>query len=78
MAPAFANGKDYFIAEDKLSITYNESVITAINDVLENAQVVNVTYYNLQGMASDKPFSGLNVVVTRYSNGNATVEKIIK
>ena len=78
MAPAATSGKEYFIAEDRIPVTYNESVITAINDVLENAQVVNVTYYNLMGVASDEPFSGVNVVVTRYSNGNATVEKIIK
>ena len=78
MAPAVAAGKDYFIAENKITVTYNESVITAVNDVLESAQVVDVTYYNLMGIASDKPFAGVNVVVTRYSNGKSTVEKIVK
>lgn len=78
MAPAATAGKDYFIAENKITVTYNESVITAINDVLESAQVIDVTYYNLMGIASDKPFSGVNVVVTRYSNGKSTVEKVVK
>ena len=78
MAPANNQGKDYFIAEKKVTVTYNESIQTAINDVLESANVISVTYYNLQGMASDKPFNGLNVVVTRYDNGKATVQKVVK
>lgn len=75
--------KNYVVpwdVEDQSVVTPNpnESGITAINDVLESAQVVDVTYYNLMGIASDKPFSGVNVVVTRYSNGKSTVEKVVK
>ena len=78
MAPTDNQGKDYFIAEKKVTVTYNESITTAINDVLESANVISVTYYNLQGMESNKPFNGLNVVVTRYDNGKATVQKVVK
>ena len=35
----------------------------------------NVTYYNLQGTSSDKPFKGMNIVVTRYANGKVVTEK---
>ena len=78
MAPTDNQGKDYFIAEKKVTVTYNESITTAINDVLEGANVISVTYYNLMGVASDKPFNGLNVVVTRYDNGKSTVQKVVK
>ncbi|MBO4814564.1 MAG: hypothetical protein J5523_06365 [Muribaculaceae bacterium] len=78
MAPTDNQGKDYFIAEKKVTVTYNESITTAINDVLESANVISVTYYNLMGVASDKPFNGLNVVVTRYDNGKSTVQKVVK
>ena len=41
-------------------------------------EVVSTTYYNAQGMQSDKPFDGLNIVVTRYSNGTTSTTKVIR
>lgn len=35
----------------------------------------SVRYYNLQGMESDSAFSGLNIVVTTYTNGRTATEK---
>ena len=36
------------------------------------------TYYNAQGISSDKPFDGLNIVITRYSDGSTTAVKVVK
>lgn len=40
-------------------------------------QVQSVTYYNLAGMAQQRPFSGVNIVVTRYTDGSTTTSKRI-
>ncbi len=40
-------------------------------------QVQSVTYYNLAGMAQQRPFSGVNIVVTRYTDGSTTTAKRI-
>lgn len=51
---------------------------TAISTTSISKQVVSNTYYNVAGMASDKPFSGINIVVTRYSDGSHTATKIMR
>ena len=43
-----------------------------------NGEVVSVTYYNLQGVQSSRPFNGINIVVTRYSNGTTSTTKILR
>ncbi len=50
---------------------------TGVIEIMPNNEVVDVTYYNVQGMQSDKPFSGINIVVTRYSNGATTTTKVL-
>ena len=49
---------------------------TAVAELYINGEVVSKTYYNVQGMQSDKPFDGINIVVTRYSNGATTTTKV--
>lgn len=39
---------------------------------------VGKTYYNVQGIASDKPYDGFNIVVTHYSDGGTKTTKMIK
>lgn len=51
---------------------------TAVNEVQYLGEIVSQTYYNMQGMVSDKPFDGVNIVVTRFGNGTTSVSKIIK
>lgn len=51
---------------------------TAINGVISNAQVVGVEYVNLAGMRSSKPWQGVNIIVTRYSDGSTTTTKMVK
>ena len=38
-------------------------------------EVVGVEYVNATGLTSDKPFKGVNIVVTRYSDGSRTTVK---
>lgn len=38
---------------------------------------VGKTYYNVQGVASDKPFSGFNIEVTRYGDGSTKSKKVM-
>lgn len=54
-----------------------DQVITAINGIFTDSyrDVVGVDYVNVAGMISDKPFQGVNIVVTRYSDGSKTTEK---
>ncbi len=52
--------------------------ITAINNVNVTKEVVSHTYYNIAGVASDKPFSGINIVVTRYTDGTSSATKILR
>ncbi|MBQ9584409.1 MAG: M6 family metalloprotease domain-containing protein [Muribaculaceae bacterium] len=54
-------------------------IVTAINIVNVNGEVVGVEYVNSLGVVSKTPFQGVNIVVTRYSDGTkTTVKKIFK
>lgn len=58
-------------------VNFNDSP-TAVEDVAAEKAVSNVTYYNVSGVASAEPFSGVNIVVTKYADGTKKVEKILK
>lgn len=70
----------------KLSTTYTVyplslsagSVVTGVSTVDQAKTVRSVVYYNLQGMASPTPHAGLNVVVTRYTDGSTQVTKVMR
>ena len=70
----------------KLSTTYTvyplslsaRSVVTGVSTVDQAKTVRSVVYYNLQGMASPTPHAGLNVVVTRYTDGSTQVAKVMR
>ena len=51
---------------------------TGVSNLLFNKTIESVTYVNPQGMQSDKPFSGVNIVITRYSDGSATTAKVVR
>ena len=74
------SGRDYFIAENNITVTFDNQTTTAIGtiDSDSNSNVEGVTYYNMMGVASNRPYEGMNIVVTRYSDGSTTTEKVIK
>jgi PKD repeat protein len=51
---------------------------TSISQPVVDKQVLGHTYYNLAGMSSSTPFDGINIVVTRYSDGSISTTKVIK
>jgi hypothetical protein len=52
---------------------------TGVNELFGfGKQVVDVQYVNALGMQSREPFDGLNIVVTRYSDGSITTTKVVK
>ena len=56
-------------------------ISTSIKGVYTDAdhgEIVSQTYVNAQGMKSDKPFDGINIVVTRYSDGTTSTAKVIR
>ncbi len=59
-----------------VTATFSQS--TAIESVKNAAQVTGVEYYNLAGVRSSEPFSGMNIIVTRYSDGTTTATKAVK
>lgn len=74
-----AEGDDdhaYYIVETRGSA---DRIITAVNELYgAGVEPVSVTYVNAQGMQSSKPFDGINIVVTRYSDGSTTTSKIVR
>ena len=56
---------------------YN-NVITAIDNLQAGKTVTRVVYYNMMGVASDKPHQGINIVVTEYSDGSRTAVKMLR
>ena len=56
----------------------NPNIHTGVNDVNAGKQVAGVKYVNLAGVVSDKPFEGVNIVVTRYTDGTQSTMKILK
>lgn len=76
--PEGGGGKDYFIAENKITAKFNPGTPTSVGTVKAQAQVASVTYYNAMGVASSRPHQGINIVVTRYTDGTTKTEKILK
>ena len=55
----------------------SDQIITAVND-LNYREVERVMYYSPTGMVSDRPFDGVNMVVTRYTDGTTRTTKVVK
>ena len=52
---------------------------TAVHEVKgDNRMIESVTYYNVMGKQSSKPFEGINIVVTRYSDGSTSAIKVLR
>lgn len=68
---------DYYVTEKKVTVTFDADVATGIDmDRLAiDKEVVATRYYNLQGMEAEKPFDGVNIVVTTYADGTTSTVK---
>ena len=64
----------YYVVEKTIDWTDMRTAVNEINAIYE----VGKTYYNAQGIESDKPFDGVNIVITRYSDGSTKTNKVVK
>ena len=55
-----------------------KEALTAVDNVEEAAQVVNVKYYNLSGVEIQKPENGIYIMRSVLSNGKQTGKIIMK
>lgn len=67
----------YYVVEKQVEIPMNQ-IVTGVNDVTGVKPVAGVKYYNLAGVESNEPFDGVNIVVTRYTDGSMSTSKVIK
>jgi len=73
-----ANGEEvhmYYVVEGEFT---PDEIPTAVSELVVKGDVVSKTYINAIGQQSDKPFKGVNIVITRYSDGTVTTTKIVK
>ena len=64
-----------------MKLTINVDNATGIEGIIvENGKIVEShQYVNVAGQVSDRPFSGMNIIVTRYTDGtSSSVKAIIK
>ncbi len=67
----------FYVKKEKDKIE-GQSIPTGINAISAGAQVESVRYYNVAGIESSKPFAGMNIVVTRYTDGSTTTSKVVR
>ena len=69
----------YYIAEYEFDYTLDkDNIVTGLSNVIAERYVTSVTYYNMMGQQSSKPFQGVNIVVKRYSDGSTSTAKVLK
>lgn len=77
-------GMWYQNVDDPLSLaiapmlSYRAEDPSSIDEPAVDKQVLSYTYYNIAGMSSSKPFDGVNIVITRYTDGTQTATKVLR
>lgn len=71
-------GLDYFVSETEAVVVFNNGIPTGLDQLAASSAVESVKYYNMVGMESNRPFKGVNMVVTRYADGKVVTRKITK
>ncbi len=56
----------------------SDATVTPIEKVTAECELVRTIYFNLNGIESDRPFQGVNIVVREYSDGTRSASKMIK
>ncbi|MBR5101496.1 MAG: Ig-like domain-containing protein [Muribaculaceae bacterium] len=60
------------------SVTVVISNPTGVRDIDASKEVKEVKYVNAAGMESYKPFEGVNIIITTFTDGSRTTTKVIK
>ena len=61
-----------------LQLTVNVNPVTEVTNIHAGREVQSVQYVNAMGQVSDRPFDGVNIIVTRYTDGTVSTVKTIK
>ncbi len=61
----------------RLIDAYTDDRITGVNDVNINKTIESVRYINLMGAESSRAFDGVNIVVTKYTDGTTSTTKVV-
>ena len=70
--------QEYPIIVYPLDFTAESALPTAINTVeVGNGEIKSIKYVNVAGIVSDRPFQGVNIVVTEYTDGSRTTTKML-
>ena len=64
-----------FLADDAVAKVNNHS---GIEQITSDKEIDHVRYINVAGQESDKPFTGVNIMVTTYTDGTTTTAKVVK
>ncbi len=73
------NDSEYLIYPlDLKSHDDNVTYIPELTSQITGKTIHSVRYYNLMGQESKTPFDGINIEVTRYSDGSMTTRKILR
>lgn len=75
---AEGDSKKYYITETTISEELANNIPTSIFGVESVKEVAGIKYYNMAGMESDVPFNGVNIEVTRYTDGTRSTRKVMK
>lgn len=74
-----SNMSDRFVVYPLDFRSSGDNVVTGVEELnVLMKDVESVRYYNIMGMESEKPFEGINIVVTRYTDGSTSTAKILR
>ena len=72
------NLKEYSVVEAKVTVIFNDDTPTGLGEIADGQlEARGVHYVNLQGMTSSRPFPGMNIVVTTWTDGSVTRKKVM-
>ncbi|MDY6206513.1 MAG: hypothetical protein SPI30_07215 [Prevotella sp.] len=54
-----------------------DGIVTGIESLINTEDVLNTSYFNLQGIESSEPFKGVNIVITKCKDGSVVKTKSI-
>lgn len=66
---------ELYIANDAYAMVNDN---TGVSNLDVDREVATVRYINIAGQESDTPFSGVNIVVTTYTDGTSSTTKVVK
>ncbi len=75
----FLNDYSYTVYPIDFDPENDDNIVTSIDNVnaFTGSDVKGIKYVNVAGVVSDKPFSGMNIVVIEYTNGTKSTYKMI-